>query len=189
MLSGYAFNSSADFELVREIKEQMCFVSYDPKKDKKLADETTLLDREYQLPDKTMIKISRERYQAAECLFNPSLAGCEDTGIHEKVYESLNECPIDCFIPLIETIIMTGGTTMFPGLSTRMYKELATLLTENKYKGDASRVAKTGMTVHDPPRRKNAVFIGGSFLANNAPDHQWISKSDWQEKGSSILFK
>lgn len=62
MQSGYAFNSSADFELVREIKEAMCFVSYDPKKDKKLADETTLLDREYMLPDKSLIRIGRERY-------------------------------------------------------------------------------------------------------------------------------
>lgn len=62
MQSGYAFNSSADFELVREIKEQMCFVSYDPIKDKKLADETTLLDKEYMLPDKTLIKVGRERY-------------------------------------------------------------------------------------------------------------------------------
>ena len=59
---------------------------------------------------------------------------------------------------------------MFPGLSTRMYKELAEVMTVNKYKGDATRVVKTGMTVHDPPRRKNAVFIGGSFLANNAPE-------------------
>jgi len=33
MQGGYAFNSSADFELVREIKEQLCFVSFDPKKD------------------------------------------------------------------------------------------------------------------------------------------------------------
>ena len=65
---------------------------------------------------------------------------------------------------------MTGGTTMFPGLSTRMYNELSRIMTERKYKGDPTRVPKTGMTVHDPPRRKNAVFIGGSFLANNAPD-------------------
>jgi actin-related protein 2 len=48
---GYAFNSSADFETVREIKEAKCFVSYDPVKDKNLANETTLLDQEYQLPD------------------------------------------------------------------------------------------------------------------------------------------
>ena len=41
---GYAFNSSADFETVREIKEATCFVSYDAEKDRKLANETTLLD-------------------------------------------------------------------------------------------------------------------------------------------------
>lgn len=54
---------------------------------------------------------------------------------------------------------------MFPGLSTRIYKELAAIMTKQKYKGDGKRVAKTGLTVHDPPRRKHAVFIGASFLA------------------------
>jgi actin-related protein 2 len=62
MQSGYAFNSSADFETVRDIKEQLCFVSYDTKKDQKLANETTLLDKEYTLPDKSIIKVGRERY-------------------------------------------------------------------------------------------------------------------------------
>lgn len=176
MQSGYAFNSSADFETVRDIKEQLCFVSYDTDKDRKLANETTLLDKEYTLPDKSVIKVGRERYQAAECLFNPSLAGVEDAGIADKLYDALSVCEMDNFVPLVQTIILTGGTTMFPGLSTRMYKELAAIMTKTKYKGDASRVAKTGMTVHDPPRRKHAVFIGGSFLANNADESQWISK-------------
>ena len=71
MRSGYAFNSSADFEVVKEIKENLCYVAYDEQKEKKLANETTLLDKEYQLPDKTVIRIGRERYEAAECLFNP----------------------------------------------------------------------------------------------------------------------
>lgn len=130
MQSGYAFNSSADFETVRDIKEQLCFVSYDTKKDRKLADETTLLDKEYTLPDKSIIKVGRERYQAAECLFNPSLAGVEDAGIADKVYDSLINCEVDHFVPLVQTIILTGGTTMFPGLSTRMYKELASIMTK-----------------------------------------------------------
>jgi actin-related protein 2 len=59
---------------------------------------------------------------------------------------------------------------MFAGLSTRVYKELAAILTKEKYNGDASRVAKTGMKVNDPPRRKHAVFIGASFVAANAAD-------------------
>lgn len=100
-LRGYAFNSSADFETVREIKEAKCFVSYDPVKDRKLANETTLLDQEYRLPDRQVIKIGRERFQAAECMFNPSLAGVEDTGFAFKIYECLQKCDIDNFIPLI----------------------------------------------------------------------------------------
>ena len=51
MLRGYAFNSSADFELVREIKEKMCYVSINLEKERKLAQETTVLDKEYKLPD------------------------------------------------------------------------------------------------------------------------------------------
>ena len=82
MLSGYAFNSSADFETVRDIKERLCFVAYDTKKQRKLANETTVLDKEYNLPDKQVIKVGRERYEAAECLFNPQLANVEDQGIH-----------------------------------------------------------------------------------------------------------
>ena len=37
MLRGYAFNSSADFELVREIKEEMCYMSINIKKERKMA--------------------------------------------------------------------------------------------------------------------------------------------------------
>lgn len=98
---GYAFNSSADFETVREIKEAKCFVSFDPRKDKKLADETTLLDQEYTLPTGEVIKIGRERFQAAECMFDPQLAGVEDVGFGQKIYASLQACDIDNFIPLI----------------------------------------------------------------------------------------
>lgn len=188
MQSGYAFNSSADFETVREIKEQLCFVSYDVEKDRKLANETCLLDKEYSLPDKSLIRVGRERYQAAECLFNPSLAGVEDRGIADMLYESLSTVEIDLFLPLVQRITLTGGTTMFPGLSSRLDKELRRLFTEHKYKGDATRIGKTGLTVHDPPRRKHAVFIGASFLANNAPDAQWVTKAEFEEKGARAIW-
>ena len=77
---------------------------------------------------------------------------------------------------------------MFPGLSSRMNMELSNLLTQEKYGGDASRVKKTGMLIHDPPRRKHSVFIGASFLAKNAPDDQWVSKAAYEENGTRILF-
>ena len=188
MQRGYAFNSSADFETVREIKESMCFVSYNPQKDKKLADETTILDKEYTLPDKTVIKIGRERFLAAECMFNPELAGISDVGFHVKLTEVLKVCDLDMFLPLVRNIFLTGGTTMFPGLSTRLDTELRNELTATRYKGDPTRVKKTGLLIHDPPRRKHSVFIGASFLAAKTEDERWISKSAYAEHGNRILF-
>ena len=40
-----------------------------------------------------------------------------------------------------------------------------------------------GLRVHDPPRRKHAVFIGASFLAANEDEDKWISKARYQEMG------
>ena len=47
LLRGYAFNRTADFETVRQIKEKLCYVSYDLELDKKLAEETTVLVESY----------------------------------------------------------------------------------------------------------------------------------------------
>jgi actin-related protein 2 len=44
---GYSFNSTADFELIRDIKEKLCFVSGDLLVDRKLAKETTIHEREF----------------------------------------------------------------------------------------------------------------------------------------------
>jgi len=51
LLRGYAFNRTADFETVRQMKEQLCYVGYDLELEKRLALETTVLVRSYTLPD------------------------------------------------------------------------------------------------------------------------------------------
>ena len=76
---------------------------------------------------------------------------------------------------------------MFAGLSSRMDRELRTILTEEKYDGNPAQVGKTGLTVHDPPRRKHAVFIGASFLASGSTN--WISKAEYQEKGAKVVWE
>ena len=89
MLRGYSFNSSADFETVREIKEDLCYVSINVKKERNLARETTVLDKEYKLPDGTTILIGRERFEATEILMDPSLLELEDDGMASMIYSSI----------------------------------------------------------------------------------------------------
>lgn len=86
---GYAFNSSADFELVREIKEALCFVSADLRMDQKLADQTTCHEKEFRLPDRSKIKIGKERFMAPEILFSPWLLGKDEPGCAEIVFNAI----------------------------------------------------------------------------------------------------
>ncbi len=68
MLRGYAFNRTADFDTVRQIKEKFCYVALDIKQERALALETTCLMESYTLPDGRVIKLGRERFEAAEVM-------------------------------------------------------------------------------------------------------------------------
>lgn len=95
MQRGYAFNSSADFELVREIKEDLCYMSINPKKENKIAKETTILDKEYLLPDGRTIIVGSERFKAPELLMNPDLMEIFEDDIATMVYKAICGCPMD----------------------------------------------------------------------------------------------
>ncbi|KAI9152819.1 hypothetical protein LWI28_001671 [Acer negundo] len=66
-------NKNADFETVREIKEKLCYISYDYKREYQLGLETTILVKNYTLPVGRVIKVGTERFQAPEALFTPML--------------------------------------------------------------------------------------------------------------------
>lgn len=93
LLRGYAFNSTADFELVREMKEKFCFVSHNLEIDRKLCQETTCYEEEFLLPDGTIARIGRERFEAPEIMFNPLVAGSEQLGVAEMLFKSINVSP------------------------------------------------------------------------------------------------
>ena len=89
-IKGYAFNSTADFEIVRELKEKYCFVSCDIKSDRKLDQETTYYNTYTKLPDGRKIRISCEKFEAPEILFQPHLVQNEMQGVHEMLYNCIN---------------------------------------------------------------------------------------------------
>mmetsp|Transcript_10135 Transcript_10135/g.7609 ORF Transcript_10135/g.7609 Transcript_10135/m.7609 type:complete len:80 (-) Transcript_10135:49-288(-) len=76
---------------------------------------------------------------------------------------------------------------MFPGLSSRVEKELKKIYVREKFDGDESGLKRVNICVRDPPRRKHGVFIGASFLANFAQPEAWITKQAYKEKGKSAF--
>lgn len=188
---GYAFNRTADFETVRQIKEKLCYVGYDMEVEQRLALDTTTLIKTFELPDGRIIKMDRERYEAPEVLFNPGLLDSDSGGIHEMLFDMIQEADIDLRSHFYKQIVLSGGSTMYPGLPSRLEKEMKELYLDRILKGDTKALAKFKLGIEDPPRRKHMVFLGGSVLADIMKDRPdfWISKAEWAEEGVRILDK
>ncbi|CAJ1374928.1 unnamed protein product [Effrenium voratum] len=189
---GHPLNSTADFETVREIKQKLCYVAYDPGAEKKLARETTLVDRLYSLPDSRAMRIGAERFMAPEILFKPSLAGHGDAeGLADLVFNTIRKSDIHVQKDYFQTILLSGGTTMFPGMSSRLEKDLKSLYLQNVLGGDTARASKFRVHVEDPPQRQHMVFLGASIMAE-AYDQQadskfWISRQEYQDVGAGAV--
>lgn len=188
---GYAFNRTADFETVRQIKEKFCYVSYDLDYDTRLSEETTVLMEKYELPDGRVINIGPERFQAPECLFQPHLVDCEQPGMAEYLFNTIQQADVDVRSSLYKAIVLSGGSSMYPGLPSRLEKELKQLWLTRVLNGDPERLDKFKVRIEDPPRRRHMVFLGGAVLANIMADKEqmWITKAEWEEEGPRALQK
>lgn len=188
---GYAFNRSADFETARQIKEKFCYISYDLEFDKRLSTDTTVLMDKYELPDGRVINIGPERYLAPECLFQPYLMDSEAPGMAEAVFDTIQRADLDIRSTLYNGIVLSGGTSMYPGLPSRLEKEIKQLWLAKVLHGDPARLGNFKLKIDDPPRRRHMVFLGGAVLANVMADkeHLWITKQEWDEQGPQVLQK
>lgn len=137
---GYALNRTADFETVRQIKEKLCYVSYDLELDKQLSEDTTVLVESYTLPDGRVIRVGSERFEAAECLFQPHLVDVDQPGIAELLFNTIQGTDVDVRSSLYKAVVLSGGSSMYPGLPSRLEKELKQLWLTRVLGGNPERL-------------------------------------------------
>ena len=90
------------------------------------------------------------------------------------------ECDADIRKDLFFNIVFSGGTSMFPGFSERLSKEICKL---------APNAYQKKVRISDSVRKYSA-WIGGSMISSLSTfQSMWISKQDYDEVGPSVVHR
>ena len=171
---GFTVDSSIRRELVRVIKEKASFISLDYNEDLKRAEQ---YKKQFSLPDGSTITLDKERFMLPEIMFNPSLIGLEEDPLPVAIMNTIEECDIEVRPELLNNIFLSGGSSMFPNLKSRIYKELEIELARKKKRDQVIKIIASR-------ERTFSVWIGGSILCS-IPEFSknWVTRAKYYSEG------
>jgi actin-related protein len=164
-------------DTAREMKEQVCRVALDYQTEVQRAEQGKIPAVVRKLKDGSEVSLKTESFRCPEGLFQPALIDGHGEGIHQLINTSLERCDIDVRRELYSSIVLAGGTSMFPGLAERVEREVVALATP-----------QMKVNVISTPERKNAVWLGASILGSlDAFPQMVVSNAAYREEGAGII--
>ncbi|KNG81394.1 Actin-1 [Aspergillus nomiae NRRL 13137] len=161
-------------DIFADMKEKHCFVA--PNFDQ---ESQRTAQQSYELPDGQTIEMGAETFRAPEVLFQPFMLGLDIHGIHQHAYDSIFKCDLDIRRDLYGNVVLSGGTSMLPGMADRLHHELVSLSPQSMK-----------VNVVAAPEREYLAWIGGSMLASLSTfQDRWVTKEVYDESGPGIVHR
>lgn len=163
------FTNSFTFrEAINDIKEKYCFIKEsmldnldsDNKNPKKM--------KETYLPNGEALVLKNEQYLAPEILFQPSLIDSKESPLSKLIIDIIDQCDKKIRVDLYQNIVLSGGSSLFPGLEERIKNELQSL-----------RPHKEISIIARPNRRFSAWMGGSTIVSNNIFQKSCMNKKEY----------
>ena len=175
--NGITFSAKHCIQDVCRIKEKLCYVAGNFCKEREMSGQR----QTYTLPDKHSITIGNEKFRCPETLFQPKILGRNMDGIHKVCCDNIIKAhqPDEVTKDLFGNIVLSGGSSLFPGLPNRFSQEVNELAPSHMHPN-----------VLVVTNRKNNVWIGGSIVASlQAFQEMWLTKQEYEENGPLYIHK
>jgi len=162
---------------IEAIKHETCYVPQDYKAEIRLAESTYEISRQFKLPDGSTLNLEKERFQCGESLFSPSIMGDPwSLGILDATIDLVRKITqsrrvLDVNESRKYDMILTGGSSLFPGFPYRFQRELDGIC-----------------EVFAPFERQTSAWVGASVLAAlSTTQSQFITKAEVSRQGLSRI--
>jgi len=159
----YSLTSTVDGFVTRSATENLAFVAanFDKALDA-YAEDPSSVDASVEIspaegpssgaPVRGELRLGSERFEAPEGLFKPELWGLDQAGVHVLVLKAIKECSVDVRKEMTQSIFLSGGLSLLPGLRERLECEVG-------------RLTPIQPKVHASPYRYHAAYLGASAHA------------------------
>ncbi len=194
---GHNLFSTSDLEVVKRIKESMCETNVTRKALQKKHFDTVTED--YRLPDGKIVRLGRERVQAPELLFQPSIIGLEHTGVCDIVLDAIQKSPFEQRRRAAGRVVLQGGSTLSKGFAWRMLVELKHAQKEalqHRYQDVFSSAAVSATLPNEyliskSVRYSEPAWLGGAVLStiDSIFPSMSITRLELAEYGQQIFFR
>lgn len=172
---GWNFRTTAEFEIVKTIKERACYLASNPQREETMETEKA----QYTLPDGSTLEIGPARFRAPEILFRPDHIGEEDEGLHEVLVYAIHKSDLDLRRVLYQNIVLSGGSTLFKGFGDRLLSEVKKIAPKD-----------IKIRISAPQERLYSTWIGGSILASlDTFKKMWVSKKEYDEENARAIHR